>query len=140
MIGDLSETERVLVALGLSALPPRAIRTLPNFYEWNLYTRSSDLASCQAIGFTRANLDEIESLPEIAGKIDKLVMQDMEVMIPKGVISPSQILRLGDYLVWDGSTLRVWSDQAFKESFEPMKPPYPLEIKTPKNLRVITLP
>lgn len=140
MIGDLSETERVLVALGLSALPPRAIRTLSNFYEWNYYTRSSDLVPCEAIGFTGSNLGLVQSLPEIAGKIDKLVMQDMEVMIPKGVISPSQILRLGDYLVWDGSTLRVWSDQAFKESFEPMKPPYPLEIKTPKNLRVITLP
>lgn len=67
-------------------------------------------------------------------------MKDWEVMIPEGKISTAQILRRGDYLVWDGSALRVWGDQDFKENFEPMKPPYSLQAGTPRNLRVITLP
>jgi circadian clock protein KaiB len=140
IIGDLSDTDRVLIALGLREPPPRAIRTLPNFYEWNYYTRSSDLVPCEAIGFTGSNLGLVQSLPEIAGSNDKLVMKDWEVTIPEGKISPAQVLRRGDYLVWDGSALRVWGDQDFKENFEPMKPPSALQAGTPRNLRVITLP
>jgi circadian clock protein KaiB len=140
IIGDLSDTDRVLIALGLRELPPRAIRTLANFYEWNYYMRSSDLVPCEAIGFTGSNLDLVQSLPEIAGSNDKLVMKDWEVTIPEGKISPPQILRRGDYLVWDGTALRVWGDQDFKENFQPMKPPSSLQAGTPRNLRVITLP
>jgi len=140
IIGDLSDTDRVLVALGLRALPARAIRTLPNFYEWNYYTRCSDFVPCEAIGFTGSNLALVQSLPEIAGSNGKLVMKDWEVMIPEGKISTAQILRRGDYLVWDGSALRVWGDQDFKENFEPMKPPYSLQAGIPRNLRLITLP
>ncbi len=140
IIGDLSDTDRVLVALGLRTLPPRSIRTLPNFYEWNHYTRCSDFVPCEAIGFTGSNLALVQSLPEIAGSNGKLVMKDWEVMIPEGKISTAQTLRRGDYLVWDGSVLRFWGDQDFKENFEPMKPPYSLQAGTPRNLRVITLP
>lgn len=140
IIGDLSDTDRVLIALGLRARPPRATRTLPNFYEWNYYTRSSDLVPCEAIGFTGSNLGLIQSLPEIAGSNDKLVMKNWEVMIPEGKMSSEQTLKRGDYLVWDGSALRVWGDQDFKENFEPMKPPSVLQAGTPRNLRVIKLP